>query len=605
MQQRHVAKLWKVAGGKESGGILVREGRELQSASKPERLSTGATVRELELAAGRLKYELVQGTGPSDGWVSLKVSGKELIVPLSEEELVLQERQLPEFLKVADEFPTAACPELPQQLRPACSVFAPGLKAVDILGPFSPASGIKNAKDKANLRLTGDLYKLPLPRNQQELESAEYGAAWLTKAFHAAGTLPENNRVDRITSARNFPGGGAGPKTLLAVEYALPDAREDAREALHAALFIKFPAEVGATGSGVSSAQQRMRDMQGAYGDIWGAEVQFYRFVSPFVPFPVPKYYFGDVNRESHEAIVITAAIDWPQANQKALEAHQVLPPCEKCEDYNLRSSQDYYFALLRRLGTLAGLQKVGKLGPDTDRITWSPAGPDLRDIPDMTPHLQAFVQDVAPQIWPDSVKSAQFWRLLKMFGPMFQKHGAAFQQYLYSNPLYVGFSHQNGNTDNAYFYRDSGGVLECGILDWGSAGHMAYASEFMGAFGSCLAEMLAEYDDLLIRAFADAYHETGAPAVDVDELIVQYRVAMSASTFQMMATCLQFISERHPLGKPFWKDVKQYTDDKIRSDFGTKFTVSMLYNKVVLMSLRGEAYCKSMQDWVKRACPT
>merc|ERR1712070_1301186 len=93
---------------------------------------------------------------------------------------------------------------------------------------------------------------------------------------------------------------------------------------------------------------------------------------------------------------------------------------------------------------------------------------------------------------------------------------------YIWKNHLYVGFGHQNGNTDNAYFYRKEDGIIDCGVLDWGSTGYYAFASEIMGgSFGSALAEMLIEYDDRLIGAFVEAYHATGATPIDVDELIM------------------------------------------------------------------------------------
>ena len=44
--------------------------------------------------------------------------------------------------------------------------------------------------------------------------------------------------------------------------------------------------------------------------------------------------------------------------------------------------------------------------------------------------------------------------------------------------------------------------------------------------------------------------------------------------------------------------EVKAYNDDKIRADFATKFSVSMLYNKVVLWSLRTDEYCDSIMAW-------
>mmetsp|Transcript_31618 Transcript_31618/g.94159 ORF Transcript_31618/g.94159 Transcript_31618/m.94159 type:complete len:391 (+) Transcript_31618:16-1188(+) len=75
--------LWEVVGGTETGGILIREGQDTKSTQLPERLATGALVEELALVGGRLQYRLVPGTGtgPEYGWASVKVSGKDLVVP--------------------------------------------------------------------------------------------------------------------------------------------------------------------------------------------------------------------------------------------------------------------------------------------------------------------------------------------------------------------------------------------------------------------------------------------------------------------------------------------------------------------------------------------
>lgn len=78
-------RVWEVVGGAEKGGILVREGRGLKSAEAPERLSTGAIVREWELEGDRLRYRLVTGTGPKAGWVSTKLKDKALLVLTGEE----------------------------------------------------------------------------------------------------------------------------------------------------------------------------------------------------------------------------------------------------------------------------------------------------------------------------------------------------------------------------------------------------------------------------------------------------------------------------------------------------------------------------------------
>lgn len=71
---------WVVVGGADKGGILVREGQDLKSAAVEERLSTGAVVEELALVGERLSYKLITGSGPSIGWVSLKITGKDLLI---------------------------------------------------------------------------------------------------------------------------------------------------------------------------------------------------------------------------------------------------------------------------------------------------------------------------------------------------------------------------------------------------------------------------------------------------------------------------------------------------------------------------------------------
>jgi len=75
---------WKVVGGADKGGILVREGQDLKSPAAGDRLATGAVVEQLELVGERLNYRLVEGTGPASGWVSLRLTGKELLVPHEE-----------------------------------------------------------------------------------------------------------------------------------------------------------------------------------------------------------------------------------------------------------------------------------------------------------------------------------------------------------------------------------------------------------------------------------------------------------------------------------------------------------------------------------------
>merc|ERR1712113_655679 len=77
--------------------------------------------------------------------------------------------------------------------------------------------------------LPGCMYGLPFPRYASQISSGEFGAEWFTKALHAAGTLPSDNKVTKVTRAEelNFKGfnkeGGAAMKMFIDVEYEKPD----------------------------------------------------------------------------------------------------------------------------------------------------------------------------------------------------------------------------------------------------------------------------------------------------------------------------------------------------------------------------------------------
>lgn len=75
---------WLVVGGGSSGGIVVRAARQLSSQEHPKKLATGARVKQVARVGDRLHYKLLEGEGPEEGWVSLKLREKELLQPCAE-----------------------------------------------------------------------------------------------------------------------------------------------------------------------------------------------------------------------------------------------------------------------------------------------------------------------------------------------------------------------------------------------------------------------------------------------------------------------------------------------------------------------------------------
>jgi len=116
--------IWEVVGGARDGGVLVREGPSLQSPELKLRLAAGSVVREIAEKGDRLCYQLLQGTGPAAGWISVKVRGKEILASVSkkpelaERAFLLLQRlaRLPKPLQQAVSFSVIASQKITDQV---------------------------------------------------------------------------------------------------------------------------------------------------------------------------------------------------------------------------------------------------------------------------------------------------------------------------------------------------------------------------------------------------------------------------------------------------------------------------------------------------------
>eukprot|EP00747_Dinoflagellata_sp_TGD_P098275 gnl/TRDRNA2_/TRDRNA2_167399_c1_seq1.p1 gnl/TRDRNA2_/TRDRNA2_167399_c1~~gnl/TRDRNA2_/TRDRNA2_167399_c1_seq1.p1 ORF type:complete len:459 (+),score=96.43 gnl/TRDRNA2_/TRDRNA2_167399_c1_seq1:41-1378(+) len=73
-------KVWKVVGGADKGGILVRTECALNSPEAPGgRLATGAKVLAEEVVGERVRFRKLEGAGPDRGWVSKNLTNKQLL----------------------------------------------------------------------------------------------------------------------------------------------------------------------------------------------------------------------------------------------------------------------------------------------------------------------------------------------------------------------------------------------------------------------------------------------------------------------------------------------------------------------------------------------
>lgn len=140
---------WKVVGGSDTGGLLVRAGQALNSDKHPQRLSHGALVKQLALREGRLHFARISGTGPASGWVSVTVNGKQLLEPCEEGAAGTAEVAVAKPVPRGDRKPRVACLHgepgsaqvLKEQLEPLMRKGRQDIEFVCIDGPIELPEG--------------------------------------------------------------------------------------------------------------------------------------------------------------------------------------------------------------------------------------------------------------------------------------------------------------------------------------------------------------------------------------------------------------------------------------------------------------------------------
>ncbi|CAK9112003.1 unnamed protein product [Durusdinium trenchii] len=178
----------------------------------------------------------------------------------------------------------------------------------------------ETVRDKHTQKCKGIFYNMEFPWSENTLK--EMGPQWLTKAFHAAGTLDERNAVtELILEKRKVTAGNNSGKFLFEVRYKwqTPD--------LHRQLFAKipFPCE-GPTRNDRMSSSVNKQPM-----DFY--EVNCYRILESTMPVKLPKFYFGDISNESSNFILITERVQF--AGMPPLPPMMIEGPYEKCKDFD------------------------------------------------------------------------------------------------------------------------------------------------------------------------------------------------------------------------------------------------------------------------------
>lgn len=492
-----MAQLWEVVGGADKGGIIVRGGVEVASPQEAERLSTGALVRELKLVGERLHYERIEGTGPATGWVSIALKdGRALLTRSSR-----SEPPPPELYKFEPATSRISFDTPPREPLP------PELKAT--MAPFDPSRMGELFTGLAWANEPGEHFGIQFPHTVEQVEKG--GPEWLTVAFHAAGTLPQDNSVTQIVSIKSFAGGGAAEKAVMVVEYEKPD------ENLHTELFLKLPLDM--------SEKNRMFCIQLA---MEGSELIFNRFMIRCLPLRTPKYYFGDLNMKTTNWILISEKLPFADKSTRGqrLGPYELEAPVLKGMDWILPDKVEKYYALWRTNAIMCAWGHSGKLGdlselypmPEVSRNVIFPV-PEKRFAP-FWEQTKDFILNVAPSCFPKEIANATYMAQLEKEVKEVAANIHCCNDHLKNiGKDFWGLIHVNCQLDNSFFWVDEAGRVDAGLLDFGGLGLALLGQILAGGMASADADVRAEHLEGLCHCFADTLREFGGPSLNAGDL--------------------------------------------------------------------------------------
>ena len=377
-------------------------------------------------------------------------------------------------------------------------------------------------------QFTGDETGLVIPAHGDALR--EGGAAWLTAAFRAFGSLGQDNEVRRIVNLEDCPGGSTGAKFYLTVEYAHPD------PLLHTQLLVKFSRDFS----------DERRDDRGRWEMVSEARFAPLSRQANF-PIAVPAAYFADYHRETGTGLIITERILYGEGG---IEPHR-----RKCLDHQtLDDPLSHYRQIVTALARLAASHKSGGLAPDIDmRFPFDPASGSADPIRYSEDELRAelahcfaYAQS-CPQLLPAEVRRTDFQAQLAADALLVRKHEAAIQRFLQGDARMIALCHWNAHIDNCWFWHDAAGDLHCGLIDWGRVGQITFGSALWGGLSAAHNEIWDEHLDELLALFVREYRANGGPMVTIGELTFHLRIHLAAMGVARMLAFPETIRFRLP----------------------------------------------------------
>ncbi|WP_197377251.1 hypothetical protein [Mycolicibacterium baixiangningiae] len=410
----------------------------------------------------------------------------------------------------------------------------------------------------------GDHYGLPIPATADALRDG--GEVFLTNAFRAFGVLGGDNRVVRIDRCEELAGGSTGRKLLLDITYA------DPRPDLRTDLFVKFSRDFD------DPVRDRGRTQM-------APEVVFAALArAPGFPITVPHPRFADYHADSGTGILITDRITF---GDNGIERQY-----HKCLDEDMPRPQEHYRALVTAVARLAGTHRSGRLPAELSAafpvdLRAATVGEPVVMSPDRLQRRLSRLGEFAeshPGLLPPHVRSPEFLACLGDEAHEVLGREEQIWRSLRDAEDHIALCHWNANVDNAWFWRDDGDVLHCGLMDWGCVSRMNVAMALWGALSGAETALWDNHFDDLLALFCRETEAAGGPRPDTEVLERHVLLYMAL----MGITWLLDVPARIHHRLPGADASTTRSDPRIRDDEGLRAPLQMLTNVLNVWQTRG-----------------
>jgi hypothetical protein len=180
----------------------------------------------------------------------------------------------------------------------------------------------------------------------------------------------------------------------------------------------------------------------------------------------------------------------------------------------------------------------------------------------------------------PTNVRSAGFHARLAEEAPQVLRQEAAIWGHLAEASDYIALSHWNANVDNAWFWTDDDGALQCGLMDWGCVSQLNVAMAIWGAMSGAETEMWNSHFDELLELFCDEVRAAGGPQLDSTELAHQVLLYVALMGLTWLLDVPSLVRAKAP-------KANRRTDPAIKDDESVRAPLQMLTNVLNLWESR------------------